>query len=251
MTSDSDAPERIDVAEHVVATSETEDPKETVARLFGEREPQDSARAQETVAKLFGRHDDRQESRRIQETMANLLDDDSGESEGDSFEGDDIDCGTVDELRPDEETRHELRFDDRVEYAHCVDGALIAAELTDSERVVVRSFDPVSGKPVNFDTADGGREVTPPDAVVSMGMAEAAADSENMVDFGVGMATGEKDPGAYVEDPLDVFCRNCNAFENRESYRRWAADADAVSVAVPADVFAEMIRDLVSSSAFD
>lgn len=231
MTSDSDAPERIDVAEHVVATSETEDPEET-------------------VAKLFGRHDDRQESRRVQETMANLLDDDSGESEGDSFEGDDIDCGPADELRPDEETRHELRFDDRVEHAHCVDGALIAAELTDAERVAVRSFDPVSGEPVNFDAADD-REVTPPDAVVSMGMAEAAADSENMVDFGVGMATGEKDPGAYVEDPLDVFCRNFNAFENRENYRRWAADADAVSVAVPADVFAEMIGDLVSGLAFD
>lgn len=231
MDSDSSADDGIDIADHVVATSEPETPGETVARLFGDHDPQESEAARETIAKLFDA-DDRLEA----------VDEASASDEGV--------CRGAATTRPDEPTRHEIHVGDSVEYAHCLDGALITAELVGHEPATVRSFDPVSGEPVTFRIADDGRTVTPADAVASMGMAAAAVDSEDMIGFGVGMAVGERDAGAYVEDPLDVFCRNFNAFERVESYRQWADDADAVSVAVPAAVFAELIHGLVDSPAF-
>lgn len=251
MASDPDTDDSIDVADHVVATSESEEPEETVERLFGEHDPLQAASAQEAVANLFGERDS-EGSATEPEAMTEFFGQHRRqESSGGAIATGDSACSALDELRPDGETRHELHYDDRIDYGHCVDGVLFAAELVDHEPVTVRSFDPVSDEPVTFEIADGGREVTPTGAVVSMGMAEDVPETEDMITFGVGMATGENDPESYVDHPLDLFCRNFNAFERRETYEQWAADSDAVSVAIPAEVFASLIRRFVSSPAFD
>lgn len=228
---ESDTDDAFDLADHVVATSESEPPEETVTRLFGTPDPQTAVAAQETVAQLFAATDGVPDS-------------------GTDDEGA-VACCARYLLDPDGETRHEIHVGERVDYAQCVDGALIAAELADGDSATVRSLDPVSCQPVTFDVSGADVAVAPDGAVVSMGMADSVPASANMLSFGIGMVTGESDPEAHVDDPLDVFCTNFNAFESVETYEEWAAGADAVSVAVPAPTFGAMIRHLVSGPGFD
>lgn len=255
MTADTDPDEPVTlpelIADRVVATSESAPPEETVSRLFGDHEPHEAAVARETIAKLFGEHDTA-ESAQVQQEMASFFGVEDAEAlETTPNEDGGVACGAADLLGPDEATRHELHVGERVEHAHCIDGALIAAELVEGGPASVHSVDPVSGEAVTFDVTDEAVTVDPEDAVVSMGMADSVPNDADMVTLGIAMGDGETSLESYVDDPLDLFCRNFNAFEDVATYRQWAGDADAVSVAVPATAFASMIRELVSSPAFD
>lgn len=219
MSPDAPTTNGLDVTDHVLATSEPEPPEETVARLFGDRDAETTDDVLAAIATLF----------------------DAAPSGG---AGVGPACPDVDELAPAEETRHEVHVGDSVEYAHCADGALFTAELVDHTPVTVRSLDPVSDAPVTFEIAADERTVRPSDAVVSIGMAEAAPDGEDMLSLGVRLARHGDAPEIDVDDPVDLLCRNVNAFERLAHYEEWASERSAVTVAVPADAFMDDIRRL-------
>jgi hypothetical protein len=184
--------------------------------------------------------------------MAEFFNPDGADEDVQSRAADECAAGVAaDLLRPCEETRHEIHFGEATEYAHCIDGAPIAAELLEVTPVTVRSQDPVSGGAVVFEVSKEGVAVYSNDVVVSMGIAEAAAADVDVVSPGVAMARGDVRPETYVDDPLDRFCRNFDAFEDVATYEEWVTEGEAVSLAVPATVFAGMIRDLVESPALD
>lgn len=213
MAPDSTSDDSFDLAEHVVATSEPGTPRETLARLFGEGQAGPTP-----VADQFAEHDI-------------TLD--------------------VQDFFLTEETRHELQFADRVEYIPCVADALQAAVLVDHEPATVRSVDPVSDTPVTFEVGSEAIEVTPRDHVISIGAAETVVDDRDLVAFTVSaLGSGEDTapgPGALRE----LGCQYINAFESVATYREWAADVDAVTVAVPAEPLMPAIHRFLAAVAAD
>lgn len=202
----------LDLTDHVVATSEETDPAETVAFLFGtDQHGPDTTRDPVT----------------------------------EQFLEKDVTIGVEDYLL-DEETRHELRFDDRIEYVPCVGDALIAAALLDHEPVTVRSLDPVTGEPVVFEVTDEDVDVTPPEHVVSIGMSTAIPDSETMISVVGSDVTSGRD----YDDPLS-HCQYVNAFESVETYERWAEEVDAVTIALPAEPLMAGTRRFAAGPVFD
>lgn len=195
------------IAEHVVASSEAEPPEETVERLYGEHDESDATRALELIGELAGNEEST--------------------------------TGGPDAM---DEYRHVVEIGESLEPAACADGALFAAEAAPVESVTVRSRDPVRDATVRFERDADGWSVTPDGAVVSLGMAADVAEAEDLVTAGIDVASG-----GCVDDRAEaVLCRNVTAFVDVDAYETWAADADAVSVAVPATVFAAMIRDVAA-----
>lgn len=212
MAFDSNSDKPFDLAEHVVATSESGDPEETVARLLGT----DQHGSESTLAALTDQ----------------FIENDHTFSAEDYF--------------LDDETRHELHFGDRVEYVPCVGDALIAAALVDHESVTVRSFDPVTDEPVVFEITDESIAVTPDDHVVSIGMSTAIPDSETMSSVIGSDFVLQRD----YDDPLS-HCQYINAFESVATYEQWAAEVDAVTVALPAGPLMAGARQFVAGPVFD
>lgn len=209
MPTDNTDEERFRLTEHILATSESEAPEKTVARLLGDRQ------APNSVTEAFVKNG--------------------------------ICLSAEDYFGHDVEPRHELHFGGRVEHVPCVADALIAAELVDHEPVVVRSFDPVSGEPVVFEGTDGSMDVTPADAVVSLGMAEGVPESETMTSLTVSAGSGAR---AFEEIPT-LICAYINAFEILDNYEQWAAGVEAKTVALPADKLLPVIRRFAASRAFE
>lgn len=211
MDPDSDNQDVLDLAEHVVATSEDEDPRETLVDLFG-----------------HGR-----------------VDRDQGEDYlTEQFLENDVSIGLEDYFL-ENESRHEIRYDNRVEHVPCVADALIAAVLVDSEYVVVESIDPVSSGPVTFRVTEDDLDVSPPDHVVSIGMSEELPGSLDMIS-----AVGCDELRDVDYDDRLSHCRYINAFESVENYREWADSVDAVTVAVPAEPLMRGIRWFASGPVF-
>lgn len=213
MALDSTSGDPFDLAEHVVATSEPTTPQETLARLFGE-----SQAGSTPVADQFAEHDI-------------TLD--------------------VEDFFLEEATRHELRFDDRVKFVPCVADALQAAILVDQEPATVRSVDPVSDTPVTFEVASDAIEVTPRDHVISIGAAETVVDDRDLVAFTVSALEGGEDTAPVPGSLRELGCQYINAFESVVTYREWAADVDAVTVAVPAEPLMPPIRRFLAAVATD
>lgn len=215
MSHDPDDADRLDLADHAVASSEPGDPAETIAKLVGD---------DHGLASLTERFVEAGVSVRIEDYF---------------LEG---------------ETRHELRFGDRVEHVPCVADALQAAVLVDHDPATVRSVDPVTGRPVTFEVADDGLAVTPADALVSFGVAralvESTPDSVDAIDLSAGMLAGDDCTGVDG-DVRDLYCRYINAFERRETYREWATDVDAVTVALPAEPLVTWTRRFVAGPVFE
>lgn len=200
------------LAEHVVASSEAEPPEDTLEKLYGEHDESDATRALELIGELAG---------------------DGETTTGGPDAGD--------------ECRHVVEIGDSLEPAACADGALFFAEAAPAESVTVRSRDPVRDATVRFERDADGWSVTPDGAVVSLGMAADVAAADDLVTAGIDLASG-----GQVNDRAEaVLCRNVTAFVDVGAYETWAADVEAVSVAVPATVFAAMIRDVAAEIGLD
>lgn len=214
MVSDGESPGGIDLAEYLVATSEDGTPEDTFAELF-DIELDDETSLSDSFAAQF-------------------LSNDVVIRANDYFLGD--------------ETRHELHFDDRMEYVPCVGDAFVAAALIDTSPVVLRSYDPVTGEPVRFEITDDDTEVIPSEHVVSIGMAKELFDAESMISAAAEMDA--IDPQQYYDDPL-AHCQYINAFESVATYEEWTQQVSAVTVALPGEPLMEATRQAVAGEVFD
>lgn len=209
MSSDSPDADTFTLADHVLAISETSSPEAVCADILGEHQDLDS------VAERF-----------VEQGISLRAED--------FFE--------------DTNTRHKLRFGDRIEFAPCVVDALIAAELVPHALVTIRSQDAVSGNPVIFEVTDEHVDVTPTGAVISLGLGEAVVESGDLTQFAVESLGGAGAP--CIEDIQDVGCAYINAFTSLEHYEQWAAEAEAKTVALPAERLIPEIRRFAAKPSF-
>lgn len=229
--SDTDDPtKRAGWTEQIVATSEPEPPMKTVDRLF------DVEAGPEQLTEAFLHHD--------------------------------VSIDVTDYFL-DEETRHEVHLGETVEYVPCVADALQVAVLLDQEIVTVRSFDPISDRPITFVVGADDLDVDPKTHLVSIGVGEelieALPDGTDFIEFAA-RALGNSDLNTVLQGqapncgaPLDVevgefrevACTFINAFETEETYTEWAAAADAVTVALKGDALMPGTRSFVDSAVFD
>lgn len=113
---------------------------------------------------------------------------------------------------------HAARFAGETQHYQCVLDAFIVPFLLDgSDPVEVSTSDPVTGEGIELVVSEHGLEVAPDGAVMS---------------FGAERDAGR--PPEDVESPALAYGRVCpygKAFVSRETYREWAADVDAETMA--------------------
>lgn len=125
-----------------------------------------------------------------------------------------------------DESRHRIEVDGETRYYHCVVDPLAFQALRD-EPATVRSS--IRGDQVVFEIDDDGEvTVSPDDAVLSFGIAEA-------VERG-----GCLDP----ERAYGQICAYVNAFPSAEAYEEWDGDVSAVTAAVPVEIGVAFARAL-------
>lgn len=110
-------------------------------------------------------------------------------------------------------TRHELRFDDRVEHVPCLLDALFVARLLDASPVEIRSTPPTGGSAIEFTVAADGATVTPEDAVTSFGFSR-----EDAANWGPGFLDEALDDPDFDGLPT---CDLINAFPDDDAYEAW------------------------------
>lgn len=115
----------------------------------------------------------------------------------------------------DSPTRHELRFNDRIEHVPCLLDALFVARLVDGDAVEVRSTPPDSGDPIEFTLTDGDMTVDPADASTSIGFSR-----DDATDWSP----------EFLEEALNdtdfdglPTCDLINAFPDANAYEDWRA----------------------------
>lgn len=146
---------------------------------------------------------------------------------------------TLDDLYSTDPTRHEVRVDDRVRYAHCVADALAAAVLERADEVTIRSIDPVTQRPVTVAVHDDEVAVFPEGALVSFGLDLDFADVDAAGSFAEWTLQDDNDAVATG------ICQYTNAFETETTYERWATDTESVSVPLPPVGVLRVLRTLL------
>lgn len=120
-----------------------------------------------------------------------------------------------DDLFQDSPTRHELRFDDRVEHVPCLLDALFVARLVDADPVGVRSTPPAGGDPIEFTLTDGDVAVDPADASTSIGFSR-----DDAADWSPEFLEGALHGADFDGLPT---CDLINAFPDANAYEDWRA----------------------------
>jgi len=146
-------------------------------------------------------------------------------------EGDGI---AVDELcHVEGETPHYAKTDDETYYFRCFYDGIALAHLVD-EPVEIQTETPTN-EPISIETSpQSDIDVTPPDAVMSFGV---ATDSDVPV---------EDVPTA--QDIYGAVCPYVKAFHTRADYERWSEDVAATTVGIPLDSGVPIAAALTATS---
>lgn len=136
------------------------------------------------------------------------------------------------DLYTDTPTRHEVRVNDRIQYAPCILDALGAAVMEPQIPVTVRSVDPVTHTPITFIVEGDTVDVTPEDAVITFGIASTIPDLEAS-DTSIFTWILQEDTPTVS----DAFCQYINAFESTATYDQWATATNGKTIVIePASV---------------
>lgn len=135
----------------------------------------------------------------------------------------------LDALCTTEESPHRATYGGESQHYQCVLDPIIVPFLADGGRIDVETECPASGRPIEFTVTETSMTVDPATAVLSFG-----------IDADVDAPDG-------IASPALVYGRICpsvNAFATREEYETWAADVDAVTMALSADDALALARAL-------
>lgn len=117
----------------------------------------------------------------------------------------------------DEATPHRTTVDGETYHFLCFFDAIVLAHLEETT-ITVRTESPAGEEIEIRASPDGEIDVTPPDAVMSVGV---SAEEE------------PSDEDLTPTDAYDSFCPYWQAFPTRETYEHWAAGVDAYTVGIP------------------
>lgn len=136
-----------------------------------------------------------------------------------------------------EDTGHVAEVGGERHHFHCVLDTFLLPALLDEERIGVTSTDPLDAETVELTVTEEGVTATPPDAVVSFGVARDV-----------------EPPQGESFDPEAAYARVCpyiNAFPSREAYERWDEQVEeAVTVGLPIQRGFDLAALLVDSDPF-
>lgn len=145
-------------------------------------------------------------------------------------ERDDLDVD-LDLLCTTEDSPHRATFDGRTEHYQCVlDAVMVPFLAADVDAVDIETRSPIRDEPVELTVTESDLTATPADAVMSFGVAADATE-----------------PAADLPSPILAYGRFCpygKAFPTREEYEEWAADVDALTMAVSMEDTFELARAL-------
>jgi hypothetical protein len=129
---------------------------------------------------------------------------------GGSFAVDDLCHATA-------ETPHRATMEGETYHFRCFYDGIALAHLAD-EAVEIRT-ESLTGEPITVQASPSDIDVSPSEAAMSFGI---AADAET-----------PPSGGSIQEAAYEAFCPYVKAFPSRETYERWADNADAVTVGMP------------------
>lgn len=140
---------------------------------------------------------------------------------------------SLDDLCLTSSSRHLLHTDEETHAFHCVLDVLMAPPLLDgSGPYEVESTTPDGDATITAELSETHIDVTPGEAVVSLGAAESMGEQLNS-GFDPGVVYGQ-------------LCAYVNAFPTREDYEAWAAETpEALTMAIPMDHAFEMASGMV------
>lgn len=126
-----------------------------------------------------------------------------------------------------EESPHRAHFDGRTHHYRCVLDPIVVPFIADGvDTVDIETRSPVNGEPIDIRVTETGIESTPPDAVMSVGVAEDA-----------------EPPAEDRPSPILAYSQCCpyvNAFRSLEEYETWAAEVDAITMGTPLEAGLEL-----------
>lgn len=136
-----------------------------------------------------------------------------------------------------DESRHVAWIDGDPQTFHCVLDTLLVPFVVDESTVQVRSESPVSDATVELAVTTEDVSATPPEAVMSFGVAsDVSIPTDRELDPQVG----------YTR-----FCPYVNAFPDETEYEQWARETrDATTMAVPMSTGFELAQRLARSEPF-
>ncbi len=142
-----------------------------------------------------------------------------GTAIGDIVDSAGIDVG-LESLCTTDRSPHEARFDGTSQHFVCVQDAFIVPSVVgDVDEVEISTESPISGERITATIADGEVETDPPDAVMSIGVADDASEPPADADA--------------RELSYGKICPYGHAFVDRGEYHEWAETVDAVTMAAP------------------
>lgn len=135
----------------------------------------------------------------------------------------------------DEETRHAVHLENSTEHVPCILDALIVALVTTDDPVRIESTSPVDGTTVAYRISDDTLDVSPREAVVSLGIAPEDA-------------TGIQYGDDFEDNARIGSCSYINSFADEQTYAQWADETDAAAVMkLSVDEALAMARRIASS----
>ena len=128
-----------------------------------------------------------------------------------------------------DDSPHKATFNGQTQQYQCFQDPIIVPFLTDGVNTVeIETECPVSGELIELRVTETEIEATPPDVVMSFGV---AADVDA--------------PPKDVASPIlaySLFCPYGNVFRSHEEYETWAAEVDAVTMPTTMDDALELAR---------
>jgi hypothetical protein len=128
-----------------------------------------------------------------------------------------------------DDSPHKATFSGRTQHYQCFQDPIIVPFLAeDVDTVEIETESPVSGEPIELMVTETEIEATPPDVVMSFGVAE---------DVGA--------PPEDVPSPILAYSRFCpygNVFLSPEEYEAWTDEVNAITMATDVDDTLELAR---------
>lgn len=141
---------------------------------------------------------------------------------------DDIDVD-MDMLCTIDDSPHRATFNGQTQHYQCFQDPIIVPFLSDDvDTVEIETESPVSGEPIELRMTETEIEATPPDVVMSFGVA----------------ADVEAPPGDVASPILaySLFCPYGNVFLSQDEYETWAAEVDAITMPTTMEDALELVR---------